>query len=31
MELVPGETLLDRMQRGPIPLEGILPIARQIA
>ncbi|HEY4362734.1 MAG TPA: serine/threonine-protein kinase [Bryobacteraceae bacterium] len=31
MELVPGETLLDRMKRGPIPLAEILPIARQIA
>ena len=31
MELVPGETLGDRIQRGPMPLDEILPIARQIA
>src|SRR5579864_7583225 len=31
MELVPGETLAERIKRGPIPLEETLPIARQIA
>jgi serine/threonine protein kinase len=31
MELVPGETLGDRIKRGPMPLDEILPIARQMA
>src|SRR5437899_4163215 len=31
MELVPGETLADRLQRGAIPVEEVLPIAKQIA
>src|SRR5215471_9404087 len=31
MELVPGETLADRIQRGAIPIEEALPIAKQIA
>src|SRR5438477_11181292 len=31
MELVPGETLADRIKRGSIPLEEALPIAKQIA
>src|ERR1700681_4970638 len=31
MELVPGETLGDRMKRGPMPLDEILLIARQMA
>src|SRR5262245_25724079 len=31
MELVPGETLADRIQRGAIPLAEAIPIARQIA
>ena len=31
MELVEGETLAERITRGPIPLEDALPIARQIA
>jgi len=31
MELIDGETLWDRLQRGPIPLAETLPIARQIA
>ena len=31
LELVPGETLADRLARGPIPLSEALPIARQIA
>ncbi|MFM2124630.1 MAG: hypothetical protein RL328_1081, partial [Acidobacteriota bacterium] len=31
MELIPGETLADRLKRGPIPLEEACGIARQIA
>src|SRR5262245_26259515 len=31
MELVPGETLADRIKRGAIPLAEAVPIARQIA
>src|SRR5215813_869535 len=31
MELVPGDTLAGRIQRGAIPVEEALPIARQIA
>ena len=31
MELVDGPTLADRIDRGPIPIEEALPIARQIA
>src|SRR5262249_21162112 len=31
MELVPGETLADPIQRGPIPLDEALGIAKQIA
>ena len=31
MELVPGETLADRIKRGPIPIEEALTIAQQIA
>jgi serine/threonine protein kinase/Tol biopolymer transport system component len=31
IELVPGETLADRIARGPIPLDDALPIAKQIA
>ncbi len=31
LELVDGETLHDRIARGPIPIEEALPIARQIA
>ena len=31
LELVDGETLADRIARGAIPLEDVLPIARQIA
>jgi Tol biopolymer transport system component len=31
LELIEGETLADRIARGPIPLDEALPIARQIA
>src|SRR5215212_9139817 len=31
MEFVDGETLADRIARGPIPIDETLPIARQIA
>jgi len=31
MELVPGETLADRVKRGAIPLSEAIPVARQIA
>jgi serine/threonine protein kinase len=31
MELVEGDTLADRIARGPIPIQDALPIARQIA
>ena len=31
LELVEGETLQERLQRGPLPLEEVLPIFRQIA
>src|SRR6266702_3544429 len=31
MELVPGQTLANRIAAGPIPIEEVLPIARQIA
>ena len=31
MELVDGQTLAERIKRGPIPLDAALPIARQIA
>lgn len=31
MELIEGPTLADRIERGPIPLEEALPVARQIA
>jgi eukaryotic-like serine/threonine-protein kinase len=30
MELVPGETLADRIRGGPIPIQEVLPIAKQI-
>src|SRR5262245_44405800 len=30
MELVPGQTLAERIKRGPIPIEEALPIAKQI-
>ena len=31
LELVEGQTLADRIARGPIPLDDALPIARQMA
>jgi eukaryotic-like serine/threonine-protein kinase len=31
MELVPGETLAERIKKGPIPIEEALPIAKHIA
>jgi serine/threonine protein kinase len=31
LELVGGQTLADRIARGPIPIDEALPIARQIA
>ena len=31
MELVPGDTLAERIERGPIAIDDALPIARQIA
>ena len=31
MELVPGDTLADRIARGPIPVDEAIPMARQVA